>query len=284
MAGVKFYQQLVRCDLGIEQQHRVSFHRSFKNTSPVQAPLCTEQQLYRSSQRLITPFNQSSLLNKYNCLQKHDFLFTLHTLCHIRAANINVFCWNFMRMTNTKWYTSKKKKKYIFFFSTNKKLKSAVCKSINPPELIHCENPFCCNHSCESFGVRLYQLCTSRGWNFFPILLRNSSSSLRLNGERLCTAVLRSFYRFLTDSTSTANPLWAVSDAQMGLQCLSASLTCQSVSGLRSAAPQSETNPCCWWARPPVCRQVCVPANVGFQEPGSRLPSLWPSRLHRSQT
>lgn len=70
----------------------------------------------------------------------------------------------------------------------------------------------------------------------------------------------------------------------MGLQYLTACLTCQSVLKLRSAAPTLEINPCCWWARPPVSQLGYVPANAGFQELVSRLPSLWPSRLGRSQT
>ena len=63
-----------------------------------------------------------------------------------------------------------------------------TCKSIQPPQSILSRATFRCNYSCKSFGVCIYQL-------FAQSSLQNSSSSARLDGERLQTPIFMSCHR-----------------------------------------------------------------------------------------
>ena len=66
-----------------------------------------------------------------------------------------------------------------------------------PPESILCRTAFLCNYSCKSFfGDVSNSFAHLESDIFAHSSLQNSSSSVRLDGERLWTAIFKSCHRF----------------------------------------------------------------------------------------
>lgn len=81
----------------------------------------------------------------------------------------------------------------LFFFN-NKDLK--IVANMNSAPWVNCWTTFGCSYSCKSFGVCLYQLCSSYTAIFAHSSLQNSLTSVRLDGQYLWVAIFKSCCRF----------------------------------------------------------------------------------------
>lgn len=91
---------------------------------------------------------------------------------------------------------------FSFFFSYTKQQSRKNgrhlldAKVLTPPESIHGRTTFCCNYSAKSFGICLYELCTSRNCNSWPFLLAEYLKLSWIGWIPLCTAIFKSCHRF----------------------------------------------------------------------------------------
>ena len=79
----------------------------------------------------------------YSALKKYSPPLNVSTFCHVLTTNVNVFYWDFMWNTNTKWCIIVKWKEndtWFYIFFTNKK-KTEKC-GIHPPSQYFVEPPF----------------------------------------------------------------------------------------------------------------------------------------------
>lgn len=96
--------------------------------------------------------------------------------CYVTTTNLKVLNWDFV------WYTNTTLDRGHLFI---------LCICIQPPESILSQTICHYNYSCKSFEVCRHQLWTSRV-QFAHSSLQNSSSTVRLDGERLWTHTLHS--------------------------------------------------------------------------------------------
>lgn len=99
----------------------------------------------------------------------------------------NTFLGNFS-VCSRLWSWKNRSKWFIY-----KKLRRG--KVFSPPKSIICGTTFCYNYRCKSFVVCLTSFAHLETGIFANSSLKKTSSSFRLYGERLWTAVSRSFRR-----------------------------------------------------------------------------------------